>query len=163
MDLSVAQNISHPYLLITSKDHKLFQIKLKEIENSSDKDLFEDMKELLDENLSYEKYNGEKYYFLKKKEINEFLGAVEDLINRHRAGVAKKVEDTDSESDSTDDEMIQRALARRFKYTSTRDEIADGHISESQDEESVSLSRRLRHIYKRLTAIESRLSALENK
>jgi|LauGreDrversion4_2_1035121.scaffolds.fasta_scaffold60091_3 hypothetical protein len=150
--------IDHDQLEITSRDAKLYQIRLKDLDNKS---LKENLKNLLDEHLTYERFQGEKIYFLKKKEINEFLGAIADVLRDFNNGKDSSSSEDSDDEDSTDDEMIQKALARRFKYKSSLTEIDEGHISESQTEESVSLSRRLRSIYRRLAEIERRLAKLE--
>ena len=150
--------IDHDQLEITSRDAKLYQIRLKDLDNKS---LKENLKTLLDEHLTYERFQGEKIYFLKKKEINEFLGAIADVLRDFNNGKDSSSSEDSDDEDSTDDEMIQKALARRFKYKSSLTEIDEGHISESQTEESVSLSRRLRSIYRRLAEIERRLAKLE--
>lgn len=153
------QVIEHEQLDISSRDTKLYQIRLKDLDN---KTLKENLKNLLDEHLTFERVQGEKIYFLKKKEINEFLGAIADVLRDFNNGKDSSSSE-ESDEESTDDEMIQKALARRFKYKSSLTEIEEGNISESQTEESVSLSRRLRAIYRRLATIEARLARIEKQ
>ena len=55
----------------------------------------------------------------------------------------------DSDSDS-DDELLQKALARRILSESTHREVDLEEVDNSDMEDVVSVSRRLRHIYKML-------------
>lgn len=63
-------------------------------------------------------------------------------------------DETSSESSSTDDEMIQKVLARRLKSESTQDEIQDENISDSENEDVLSLCRRIRHLYREINDLK---------
>jgi hypothetical protein len=70
----------------------------------------------------------------------------------------KDEEDEDEEEDtSTDDELIQKVLARRFMSESTQDIIDNSLIEDSENEDVISLCRRLRHIYKELNNIKNQV------
>lgn len=62
--------------------------------------------------------------------------------------IDKMVEDIDDEEDESDDELIQEALARRFKSESSGKVIEEHTLEDSEDEDVISLSRRIRHLYK---------------
>lgn len=70
-------------------------------------------------------------------------------------------DEDESESD-TDDELIQKVLARRLKSESSQKEIAEYSISDSDNEDVVTHSRRIRHLYKIITQLDERLKKLEN-
>ena len=98
---TTAQAIDHDQLEITSRDAKLYQIRLKDLDN---KTLKENLKNLLDEHLTYERFQGEKIYFLKKKEINEFLGAIADVLRDFNNGRdSSSSEESDEESTDESD------------------------------------------------------------
>jgi len=63
----------------------------------------------------------------------------------------------DEEDTSTDDELIQKVLARRFMSESTQDTIDNSLIEDSENEDVISLCRRLRHIYKELNNIKNQV------
>ncbi len=69
--------------------------------------------------------------------------------------------DEEEESESSDDEMIQTVLARRIKSESSHKSIIEEGIDDSNDEDCVSYSRRLRHIYAVLKEQRGRIDALE--
>jgi hypothetical protein len=69
----------------------------------------------------------------------------------------EEVEEEDENSDSSDDELIQEVLARRLKSESENLTIDEGKIENSDDEDVISLSRRLRFIYKELQHLKSNL------
>jgi len=69
----------------------------------------------------------------------------------------KNEEDEDYEDTSTDDELIQKVLARRFMSESTQDIIDNSLIEDSENEDVISLCRRLRHIYKELNNIKNQV------
>jgi hypothetical protein len=72
----------------------------------------------------------------------------------------KDKEESSEESDdssSTDDELIQKVLARRLMSESTQDIIDNDLIEDSENEDVISLSRRLRHLYKEFNTIKNQL------
>ena len=68
----------------------------------------------------------------------------------------EEVEEDHENSDSSDDELIQEVLSRRLKSESENLTI-DSKIDNSDDEDVISLSRRLRFIYKELQQLKSNL------
>lgn len=66
-------------------------------------------------------------------------------------------EEEEEEDTSTDDELIQKVLARRFMSESTQDTIDNSLIEDSENEDVISLCRRLRHIYKELNNIKNQV------
>jgi len=66
-------------------------------------------------------------------------------------------DEDDDEDTSTDDELIQKVLARRFMSESTQDTIDNSLIEDSENEDVISLCRRLRHIYKELNNIKNQV------
>jgi hypothetical protein len=57
---------------------------------------------------------------------------------------------SDEEEDSDNEETIQQVLARRLKSESTKDIIEEDELENSEDEDVISLSRRIRYIYSKL-------------
>ena len=70
-------------------------------------------------------------------------------------------EDEESE-ESSDDELIQTVLKRRILSESSHKNISEEEIPNSDDEDCVSYSRRLRHIYTIMKEFRSKISTLEN-
>lgn len=84
--------------------------------------------------------------------------------NSHRDGSESDRDRSDEESDgnsTSDDELIQLALARKMKSESSQKEIDDEEIKDSDEEDAVSYSRRLRHVYKVLADYRKRIVQLE--
>ncbi len=69
---------------------------------------------------------------------------IKDLIHE----VDNILDELEEEEEESDDEMIQTALARRFKSQSSGKHIEEEKIDDSEDEDIVSVCRRLRHLYK---------------
>jgi hypothetical protein len=69
----------------------------------------------------------------------------------------------DDESSSEDDELIQTVLARRLKSESSQKSIQEEDIENSDNEDCISYSRRLRHIYDVIKKQREQISLLENK
>lgn len=67
----------------------------------------------------------------------------------------------DSDETSTDDEMVQKVLARRLKSESTQDEIPETNISDSENEDVLSVCRRLRHLYREMNILKSEIQQLK--
>ena len=76
--------------------------------------------------------------------------------HNHNKDKEESSEESDDES-STDDELIQKVLARRLMSESTQDIIDNDLIEDSENEDVISLSRRLRHLYKEFNSIKNQL------
>jgi len=59
--------------------------------------------------------------------------------------------------------MLQKALARRYKYqlSEPKKSLAEEQISDSEMEDPISISRRLRHLYNAITSLTKRVAELE--
>ena len=140
----------HPFLIFReTKDKKNYELTLNELE---DKDLEHNLRSMMNANLSTEKRDKGRVWILERKDLDNFLEAVEELQK------GELEDDDEEESDSsTDDELIQKALARRMKSESSSDVISEDHISDSEMEDVLSLSRRLRYLMSRVQRIEKHL------
>ena len=90
----------------------------------------------MDDNFKRNKKDKEEW-LVKIKEIDALCFEVEDIMK-----------DLDNEEDEEDDELIQEALARRFKSQSSGKCIEEDKLDDSEDEDTVSLCRRMRYLYK---------------
>jgi hypothetical protein len=99
-------------------------------------------------------------FILKKTDLQEFIEALDSVAEANED--ESEPEENDLASSSEDDETIQFVLAKNLKHKSAGDVIPETNISDSELEESISLSRRLRHVYSKLESLERRLAALEN-
>jgi hypothetical protein len=108
----------------------------------------------------------------KIKEIKEIVQIVNseasgengDDLKESNASDNKSSDDSSTDdSSSTDDEMIQKVLARRLKSESTQDLIEEDSISDSENEDVLSLCRRIRHLYKEINGLKTELNYLKGK
>jgi hypothetical protein len=76
---------------------------------------------------------------------------------------SKEESETESESDSTDDELIQKVLTRRFKSQSEQEVLEEEIISDSENEDVLSLCRRIRHVYKEINNLKEELRQIVHK
>lgn len=65
------------------------------------------------------------------------------------------------DEESSDDELIQTVLARRLMSESSQKSIETEEILNSDDEDCVSYSRRLRHMYTVIKGLRERIKILE--
>ena len=131
----------HEYVSIEPLNKKFLKVTLK----SEDKH----WEEFLDESLEYSKEH--KCWVLVHNELKDFV----ELINN------ADDESDSSESDSTDDELIKKTLTRRLTSESKQIVIDKETIEDSLDEDVLSVTRRLRGLYKRIRELEKRCDALE--
>jgi hypothetical protein len=131
----------HEYVSIEPLNKKFLKVTLK----SEDKH----WEEFLDESLEYSKEH--KCWVLVHNELKDFV----ELINN------ADDESESSESDSTDDELIKKTLTRRLTSESKQIVIDKETIEDSLDEDVLSVTRRLRGLYKRIRELEKRCDALE--
>jgi len=131
----------HKYVSIEPLNKKFLKVTLKEDDKH--------WEEFLDESLEYSKEH--KCWVLIHNEIKDFV----ELINN------VDEESGSSESDSTDDELIKKTLTRRLTSESKQLVIDKDAVEDSQDEDVLSVTRRIRGLYRRIRELEKRCDALE--
>ena len=146
---------NHNLLFFKERDSSFYEIKLKHLE---DKNLEYTIRTLLNEILEYEKIVNDRLWLLHNKDLKTFLESINDIEKEYYDKLNNSTSEDDSDSDSTtDDELIQKALARRMKSEPSNIIIDNDNISDSEMEDVLSLSRRFRYILNRLDNIEKKL------
>ena len=156
--------VAPPHSYVVFRDHKedpdYFEVAIKKIENE---DLRQEIYIFINENLDYERRGNHRYHLLAKSDLNHFLTEIENI----EQGIKEEEDEEESgesdEEEDTDDELIQEALDRRLKSESTNSAIEEDHVSDSDMEDVISITRRLRHILKKQTEMERRISSIEKK
>jgi hypothetical protein len=140
---------THPYLTFKeyAEDDHFYEIYLVELE---DKDLEHNIRSMMNASLDSEKREKCRCWLLAKKDVTSFIEAVKEI--------EQEDDKSEDESDSTtDDELIQKALARRMKSETSSTVIEDTNISDSEMEDVLSLSRRIRYLMRRISYLEKQL------
>ena len=151
------------WLLLKERDTRNLNVFQKDL---PDEDEYKAVAALL-EQLKYDKKN--KCYVLKKSDVEEFLEAIPELLKQIKETAENPDEEEPSDDDEDDDESseddatIQLVLTKNLKHKSNGDIIEDTNVSDSELEESISLSRRLRAVYARLAELERKVALLEKK
>jgi hypothetical protein len=143
-DTNTDTKFDHEFISVKTLNKKFLMVDLKK-----DNKYWEDF---LDESLEYSKEH--KCWVLIQDEIKDFIELVKN--------VEEDKDRTDSESDSTDDELIQKTLTRRLTSESKQHAIEDTHVSDSEMEDVLSSIRRIRGLYKMIRGLEKRIEYLEN-
>jgi len=90
-----------------------------------------------------------------KNEVKEIYNEYLSISNEDDIEQEEKEED---DSESSDDELIQEVLQRRLKSDSENLLIEEDNIQNSDDEDVISLSRRLRYVLKELDNLKNNLN-----
>jgi hypothetical protein len=120
------------------------------IRNDIPDEVFQFISELCEENFKRVTKDAPQW-FVKSDECEAILHTIDENL-----------EHEDSEDEESDDELIQAALARRFKSESSGKHITEEQVDDSEDEDVVSLSRRLRHLYGKVADLTKRVNDVEN-
>jgi hypothetical protein len=75
--------------------------------------------------------------------------------------IDRVLEELENEEDESDDELIQEALARRYKSPSSNKHIEDENVEDSESETMIKHSRRLRHIYSTMKSLREDIKKLQ--
>ena len=145
-------DFNHSYISISSLNKKFYGVSLKNNSEDKEADKWED---ILNESLEYSKEN--KCWIVNNKEIKEFICLIENLSNDSSES------DSESSESSTDDELIQKTLTRRLTSQSKQHLIEQEHASDSEMEDVVSLTRRIRYLYKSVQQLNNSLDDMENR
>jgi hypothetical protein len=163
-------DFSHPFLGIYDHNKKYYRVLLKD-------DNCKKWKSILDDTMETIYHESTLYYLLNKKEYKEFLDLVKSVDKKDAKTQQRndktdekdenKEEDEDSsdessESSDTDDELIQKTLSRRLTSESKGYEVDDDHVSDSEMEDVISLSRRFRAVYKVVKNLAKRIEKIES-
>ena len=132
----------HEYITIEPLNKKFLKVDLTKEASST-------WENFLDESLEYSKEH--KCWVLINTEFKDFVELVKNVENK----------ESSDESESSDDEMIQKTLSRRLKSESKQLEIDENHVSDSELEDVLSVTRRIRGLYKRVRALEKRIEKIE--
>ena len=132
----------HKYITIEPLNKKFLKVDLTKEASST-------WENFLDESLEYSKEH--KCWVLINTEFKDFVELVKNVENK----------ESSDESESSDDEMIQKTLSRRLKSASKQLEIDENHVSDSELEDVLSVTRRIRGLYKRVRALEKRIEKIE--
>jgi hypothetical protein len=94
--------------------------------------------------------------------LKKFKNEVKEIYNEYLTiSNEDDIEDEGNEEDdseSSDDELIQEVLQRRLKSESENLLIEEDNIQNSDDEDVISLSRRLRYVLKELDKLKNNLN-----
>jgi hypothetical protein len=92
--------------------------------------------------------------------LKKFKNEVKDIYSQYLSISNEEdiEEENEDESESSDDELIQEVLQRRLKSESENLLIEEDSIQNSDDEDVISLSRRLRYVLKELQTLKNNLN-----
>ena len=141
----IDEKFVHKYISIDPLNKKFLKVDLK-IEDKY-------WEEFLNESLEYSRDN--KCWILIQTELKDFISLINNVDDDDK--------ESSSESDSSDDELIQQTLKRRLTSESKQTVIEEDHVSDSHDEDVLSVTRRIRGIYKYIYSLEKRIKMLETK
>lgn len=107
------------------------------------KDLDETIEDILTDFLNHNFKRSKSSWTVKTAEIKDICEEIEGILATPESGTSSEEEE--------DDELIQEVLKRRFKNESSGKVIEDDKIVDSEDEDVISLARRIRHLYAKLS------------
>lgn len=95
--------------------------------------------------------------------LKKFKNEVKEIYNEYLSisnedDIEQEEQEEEEESENSDDELIQEVLQRRLKSESENLLIEEDNIQNSDDEDVISLSRRLRYVLKELDNLKNNLN-----
>ena len=145
MSSDLLEKFEHEFISIEPLNKKYLKVDI--IKDSKSWESF------LDKSLDYSKDH--KCWVLIPNELKDFIELLKNI--------EEESDSDDSEDKSTDDEEVKKALTRRLKSESKQTEIEETHVSDSELEDTLSVVRRIRGLYKRIRGLEKRIEYLEKK
>ncbi len=148
----MSTNLSHPLFHIIPCTKDLYHIYF-----ISGVDLNEDLEKKLESSIPEFKENGlgtrEKPLKMNSVQLNKALSETNKIMQEF----SMNYEPSDSEDDDNDEETIQQVISRRIKRASTQEVLEDETIEHSDDENNITLSRRVRYLLKELKKLKSKI------
>lgn len=115
----------------------------------------EKVKEIKDKILQFNKGDKKEKLKDKKKSKTESSSKSNKISNSSSKNNSSSESEYTSES-STDDELIEKVLARRFMSSSDLQEIDQEIIEDSENEDVLSLCRRMRFLYRQIKELKEK-------
>lgn len=145
MSTTSTQSLTHPLFHIIPCTKDLYHIYF-----ISGVELNEDLEKKLESTVPEFKENGlgsrDKPLKMNTVQLNKVLTDTNKIMQEF----SMNYESSDSEDDENDEETIQQVISRRIKRSSNHELIESDIIDHSDDENNITLSRRLRYILKEL-------------
>jgi hypothetical protein len=89
-------------------------------------------------------------------ELRKLIKQLDEVVRSHEA-------ESSDESSDDEEETIQRVLAHRIKSQSSQKSIEEENISDSENEDVISHSRRFRHLYSEIKSLKTKINSLIEK
>jgi hypothetical protein len=138
------------HAFITFATTKQPQNAIVTIRKEIDEDISNEIADFLDEN--FKRINKSHQWMIKADEAHALCAEIDKIV-----------EEIENEDDESDDELIQEAMARRFKTVSEHKVDDRELVEDSEDEHIIGISRRLRHIYNKIHKLTLRVEELERR
>jgi hypothetical protein len=148
---TINTDITHPLLQIIPCTKDLFHIYLNVGIDFSD-DLFDKIQTLFKDGL------GTKQKPLKCNTLQ--LNKIINDLNKCCQEFDPNDDETDDDSDD-EEETIQQVLARRLKSESTQEIIEEDTVENSEDEDTITASRRIRYLLKSIKVLKDEIHNLK--
>jgi hypothetical protein len=86
-------------------------------------------------------------------ELRKLIKQLDEVLKSHE-------DESTNESSDDEEETIQRVLAHRIKSQSSQKSIVEENISDSENEDVISHSRRFRHLYSEIKHLKTKINNL---
>ena len=148
-------SLQHPILHITQDSKKLYYVFLNKGITFSNPDLLESILKIFPHGFGSKSVP----FYMNQIQLQTLITNLNTILSKYNP-------DSESESESESDEeeneeTIQQVLARRFKSESTQSVIEDDTIENSEDEDVISNSRRIRYLLKELNNLKNKINDLK--
>ena len=152
-------SLQHPILHITQNSKNVYYVFLNKGITFSNPDLLKSILKIFPHGFGSKSVP----FYMNQIQLQTLITNLNTILSKYNPDSESESEsENGSESDDEEnEETIQQVLARRFKSESTQSVIEEDTIENSEDEDVISNSRRIRYLLKEFNILKNKINDLK--
>lgn len=150
-------SLQHPILHITQNSKNLYYVFLNKGVTFSNPDLLESILKIFPHGFGSKSVP----FHMNQIQLQTLITSLNTILSKYNPDSDSESENGSESDEEENEETIQQVLARRFKSESTQSVIEEDTIENSEDEDVISNSRRIRYLLKEFNILKNKINDLK--
>ena len=150
-------SLQHPILHITQNSKNLYYVFLNKGITFSNPDLLKSILEIFPRGFG----SKSEPFHMNQIQLQTLITSLNTILSKYNPDSDSESENGSESDEEENEETIQQVLARRFKSESTQSVIEEDTIENSEDEDVISNSRRIRYLLKEFNILKNKINDLK--
>ena len=150
-------SLQHPILHITQNSKNLYYVFLNKGITFSNPDLLKSILKIFPHGFG----SKSEPFYMTQIQLQTLITNLNTILSKYNPDSESESENGSESDEEENEETIQQVLARRFKSESTQSVIEEDTIENSEDEDVISSSRRIRYLLKEFNILKNKINDLK--